>query len=113
MDLGFSGIDFLFDGDFEDLVNLFVVAAIFFGGVVALVYVFVGGMRFITSGGDEEKTKSALKTLRYSVIGLVVIIFSVTIISVIGMVFDFRLTQLIHWDEMRDMFQTFVENLED
>jgi hypothetical protein len=42
-------------------------------GVVAVVMIMVGGLRYITSGGDSGKTASAKDTILYAVIGLVVV----------------------------------------
>ncbi|CAN5341487.1 hypothetical protein BH09PAT4_BH09PAT4_08620 [soil metagenome] len=42
-------------------------------GVVAVVMIIVGGLRYITSGGDSGKVGTAKNTLIYAIIGLVVV----------------------------------------
>lgn len=42
-------------------------------GVVAVVMIVVGGLKFITSGGDSSKTASARSTILYALIGLVIV----------------------------------------
>lgn len=41
-------------------------------GVVAVIMIMVGGLRYITSGGDPSKIASAKNTLIYAIVGLVV-----------------------------------------
>ncbi len=50
---------------------------------IAVLFVIYGGYQYITSGGNEEQATKGKKTLIYAVIGIVVIILSFVIISVI------------------------------
>lgn len=52
-----------------DIVNIF--SAIV--GVVAVIMIIVGGLRYITSGGDSSKVGTAKNTLIYAIIGLIVV----------------------------------------
>ena len=45
-------------------------------GVVAVIMIIIGGIRYTTSNGDSTHVKSAKDTIFYSVIGLVVIIMA-------------------------------------
>lgn len=58
---------------------LLVVAAI-----IAILYLIIGGVRYITAAGNEELSESAKKTIQHAIIGLVIIILSFVIISVIS-----------------------------
>jgi energy-converting hydrogenase Eha subunit B len=42
-------------------------------GVIAVIMIIYGGMRYITSGGDSGKITSAKNTIIYALIGLVVV----------------------------------------
>ncbi len=42
-------------------------------GVIAVIMIIVGGLRFITSGGNQEKVKGAKNTLVYALSGLVIV----------------------------------------
>lgn len=42
-------------------------------GVIAVIMIIVGGLRYITSGGDQNKVASAKNTLMYAIIGLIVV----------------------------------------
>lgn len=52
-----------------DVVNIFSVLV----GVVAVIMIIWGGLRYITSGGDSGKITSAKNTIIYALIGLVVV----------------------------------------
>jgi cytochrome bd-type quinol oxidase subunit 2 len=53
----------------ETIVNIFSVLV----GVVAVIMIIWGGLRYITSGGDSAKITSAKNTIIYALIGLVVV----------------------------------------
>lgn len=42
-------------------------------GIIAVITVIIGGLKFITSGGDSTAASSARNTVLYAVIGLVVV----------------------------------------
>ncbi len=49
-------------------------------GVAAVLMIIVGGMRYITSGGDSNKVGAAKNTLIYAIIGLVIVALSQVIV---------------------------------
>ncbi|MBU0647553.1 pilin [Patescibacteria group bacterium] len=49
-------------------------------GLVAVIYLIIGGFNYITAGGNEEQTKKATKTLFNAVIGLVIIFAAYAIV---------------------------------
>jgi len=64
-----------------------IVLAVGFG--VALILLIVAGIKYITSGGDEEKAGSAKKAIINAVIGIVIVIAAVFIITIAqGLVSD-------------------------
>lgn len=50
-------------------------------GIVAVIVIIVSGLRYITSGGDGQKTASAKNTLVGAIIGLVIIVLAQSIIT--------------------------------
>ena len=50
-------------------------------GIAAVIIIVVGGIRYITSGGDPEKVSSAKRTVTYALVGLVVIVLAQTLIT--------------------------------
>lgn len=63
------------------------------GGVVAILAVIYSGFLMVTSGGDEGKREEAIKYLTWSIVGLLIMIFSYiivkNIIDVIGIAATF------------------------
>lgn len=45
-------------------------------GFAAIIMVILGGIRFITSGGDPNNVKSARNTVLYALIGIIVIVLA-------------------------------------
>lgn len=54
-----------------------------FGGAVAVLFLIIGGYRYITSGGNQQQTESARHTILYAVIGLAVVMLAATILILI------------------------------
>lgn len=53
-------------------------------GVVAIIMIVVGGLEYITSGGNEEQSEKGKKALVNAVIGLVVVLLSFAVVRVIS-----------------------------
>ena len=50
-----------------------------FIGIFAVGYLIYGGVMFLTSGGDSEKTTKARNTILYAIVGIVIIVLSYSI----------------------------------
>ena len=53
-------------------------------GLIAVIFLIVGGFRYITAGGNEESSEAAKKTITNAIIGIVIIILSFVIVRVIS-----------------------------
>lgn len=60
-------------------INVFLAVA----GIIAVGFLIYGGFRYITSGGNEELAEAGKKAIQNSIIGLVIIILSYVIVTVI------------------------------
>jgi hypothetical protein len=49
-------------------------------GIVAVVMIIVGGLRYITSGGSQDKVSGAKNTILYALIGLVIVALAQVIV---------------------------------
>lgn len=49
-------------------------------GVVAVIMIIIGGLKYITSSGDSNNVSSAKNTILYAVIGLVVVVLAQVIV---------------------------------
>lgn len=54
------------------------------GMVTAVIMICVGGILYITSGGDEKRTEKAKQTLLYSIGGFLLLIMAKFIVIVFG-----------------------------
>jgi hypothetical protein len=52
-------------------------------GIIAVLFIVIGGYQYMFSAGNDEMAESGKKTLQNAIIGLVIIILSYLIISVI------------------------------
>lgn len=58
-------------------------------GAVAVVMVVIGGIRYVTSGGDQSQVTGAKNTILYAVVGIVVAAMAYAIVNfVIGGLFS-------------------------
>ena len=57
--------------------------------LIAIFFILSGGFLLILSGGKEEKVKPAISMIRYSVIGLIVMIAIVLLIPPLSRAFGF------------------------
>lgn len=53
----------------ETVINIFSIVV----GVVAVIMIIVGGLKYITSGGDSGNITGAKNTILYAVVGLVIV----------------------------------------
>ncbi len=67
----------LVGGVLTNIINTMLVIA----GVLAVIMIIVGGIRYITSDGDSNKANQARQTILYSVIGVVVAAASYAIVN--------------------------------
>lgn len=56
-------------------------AILFLAGIVAVIMIIVGGLKYVTSAGEPKRTASAKETLLYAVIGLVIVLASGAIVN--------------------------------
>lgn len=64
----------------QNLVNF----AIAFVGALAVIFIIISGIRYITSGGDPKQVEGAKKTMMYAIIGLIVVILSFFIVNFVA-----------------------------
>lgn len=55
-----------------------------FGAAVAVLFIILGGYRYMTSQGNQDQVEGARKTILYGVIGLAVLFLSYTIVVTVG-----------------------------
>ena len=53
-------------------------------GMIAVVFVIIGGYQYITSGGNEEQAEKGKKAIINAIIGLVVVMLAYAIVTIIA-----------------------------
>jgi hypothetical protein len=72
-------------GTLNTLIRNVINILLFVVGVISVIMIIIGGIRYITSGGDQSAITSAKNTILYSIVGLVVALLAYAIVNfVIG-----------------------------
>lgn len=64
-------------GAFKQVTN----TILYIVGIVAVIMLIVGGIRYVVSGGDSKKVTDAKNTVLYAIIGLVIAFFAYAIVN--------------------------------
>lgn len=83
-----------------EIINKGLAYAIIIAGLLSVIFIFIGGISFILSGGQEDKIKQAVSTIRYSIIGLIVTILSVVIVGSVGKVIGLDIIKYINFNDI-------------
>ncbi|HEY5713916.1 MAG TPA: pilin [Candidatus Gracilibacteria bacterium] len=92
-----------------DLIQMAVVYAFIVAAALSAVFIFVGGISFILSGGNDDKIRQAINTIRYSIIGLVVVILSFTFVTIIGRMFGLNFLDYLKYSEIKNAINRLVQ----
>jgi len=52
-------------------------------GLIAVIIIMIGGFRWMTAQGSEDRVKDAQKTIKYGLIGLAIIVLAYVIVRVV------------------------------
>ncbi len=68
---------------FGDFILLAISLFVLFAGVFSIVFILWWGLLLILSGGKDEKIKPAINTIRYAVIGIVIMVLTVFVFPIL------------------------------
>lgn len=85
-----------------EILNRGLAYAIIIAGLLSVIFIFVGGISFILSGGQEDKIKSAVSTIRYAIIGLIVTILATVIVGTVGRAMGLDIIKYINFGDIID-----------
>lgn len=89
--------------DAIEIINRGIAYAIIIAGFLSVVFIFFGGISFILSGGQEDKIKQAVSTIRYAIIGLIVSLTAVIIVGFVGRAIGIDVVQYLNLGEIFDL----------
>lgn len=79
-------------GTVEKIIQNGITIFIIVGVIITLIFLILGGIQWITSGGDKEALQKARKRITFAVIGIVVILLALLIVNIIGGLLGVNLT---------------------
>jgi len=50
------------------------------GGIIAVILIIIGGVKYMTSGGDSNSAANARNTILYAIVGLIIVVFAQVIV---------------------------------
>ena len=65
------------NGVFKQITN----TVLYIVGIIAVIMLIIGGIRYVTSGGDSKKVTDAKNTVLYAIIGLVIAFLAFAIVN--------------------------------
>jgi len=68
-------------GSLTDLIKSIANAILAIVGIVAVLFIIIGGVMYITSAGNPDNVAKAKNTILYGVIGLIVVLLSWAIVT--------------------------------
>ncbi len=83
-----------------EIINKGLAYAIIVAGLLCVIFIFIGGISFILSGGAEDKIKKAVSTIRYAIIGLIITILSVVIVGTVGKALGLDIIRYINFSDI-------------
>ncbi len=69
--------------DIGALVHTVINWALYLSAIVAVIFIIIGGFRYITSAGNDATATAGRKTLTNALIGLVIVVLSYMIVQVV------------------------------
>ena len=86
--VGTGSQDATAESKLSDILSFATDLILYASGGVAVFFLVVGGIRYITSLGNQERMDAAKKTIKYAVVGLLAVIFAYAIVTnVINLIF--------------------------
>ena len=73
--------------DIGSLLGNIIIASMVIAGLMVFFYLIMGGIQYITSGGDKAQAEAARNRITYALIGLVIVVGSFAIIKLIEQFF--------------------------
>lgn len=89
--------------DIIEIINRGIAYAIIIAGFLSVVFIFIGGISFILSGGQEDKIKQAVSTIRYAIIGLIITVLAVVIVATVGNAMGLDVIKYINFGQVLDI----------
>lgn len=77
--------------DLGVLIGNVVAVILFLAGLLAFIFLLIGGLQWITSGGDKAAASAARDRITASLVGLIIVVAAFAIVLVLENVFGIRI----------------------
>jgi hypothetical protein len=94
------------DYEIVELINRGIAYAILVAAFLSVVFIFWGGISFILSGGQEDKIKTAVGTIRYAIVGLIITILATVVVGTLGKMMGLNILEYINFREIIDLISS-------
>lgn len=89
--------------ELSDIVRIAIALVVLVSGFMAVVFILWGGVKLILSGGKDEKVKPAVNSIRFAVLGIIVIIVALFVTPKVGDMLGLNVSQYV---DPQEIFQT-------
>lgn len=79
------------------ILSTFAAGIIILAAIGTLIFIILGGVQYLTSGGDKAAAQGARERITYAIMGLAIVVAAVAINQVIGAVFGVNIFSVIKW----------------
>ncbi len=69
--------------DFGNILGVVINGLLLFAGAVAVLFLIIGGFRYVVSAGNPDQVEGAKKTILYAVLGLIIIFIAFLLVQVL------------------------------
>lgn len=104
-DIAFASGPDLVNNAYEltDVVRIAIALVVLVSGFMAVIFILWGGVMLILSGGKDEKVKPAVNSIRFAVLGVIVIIIALFVTPKIGDMLGLNVSQYV---DPKEIFST-------
>jgi|SRR6185369_13961001 len=74
------------NGSVGDIISALLPYIFTFAGIILLVYIVIGGLQLMMSGGDPKKAESAKSNITNALIGFIIIFFAYWVVRLFGII---------------------------
>jgi hypothetical protein len=79
----------------EDIIRVGIALVVLVSGLLSVLFIIWGGVMLILSGGKDEKVKPAVNSIRYAVLGIILVIVAIFAAPKLGDLLGLNVSQYV------------------
>ncbi len=92
--------------ELSDVIRISIALVVLVSGFMAVIFIIWWGVMLILSGGKDEKVKPAVNSIRFAVLGIIVIIIALFVTPKIGDMLGLKVSKYVDPKEIFSTIQT-------